>query len=144
MREDKTQPAVAGPVELVLGPLPPLPPKRVINRHLPTGVALHGYNADDMRAYAAAAVAAERERWESAIGAVMPLDFKFWHENATAERPEVAAWCIVNARKQSDLAWMQIDAARARSEGPNAQVTGAVRRPVDLAVMGPVPKREDR
>lgn len=27
---------------------------------------------------------------------------------------------------------------------PNAQVTGAVRRPVDLAVMGPVPKREDR
>ena len=26
---------------------------------------------------------------------------------------------------------------------PNAQVTGAVRRPVDLAVMGPVPKRED-
>lgn len=27
---------------------------------------------------------------------------------------------------------------------PNAQVTGAVRRPVDLAVMGPVPKREER
>jgi hypothetical protein len=42
--------------------LPPLPPQRVLDRHLPTGVALYGYNADDLRAYAAASVAAERER----------------------------------------------------------------------------------
>ena len=49
------------------GELPPLPPKRVINRHLPTGVALHGYNADDMRAYAGAAVAAARARSETAV-----------------------------------------------------------------------------
>lgn len=44
------------------GELPPLPPKRVINRHLPTGIALHGYNAEDMRAYAGAAVAAALEQ----------------------------------------------------------------------------------
>lgn len=94
--------------------LPALPPLPAGFR--PAGYTTNLYTAEQMRAYAAAAAAAERARWESAIGAVMPLDFKSWHENATAERPEVAAWCIVNARKQSDLAWMQIEVARARSE----------------------------
>ena len=55
------------------GELPPLPPKRVINRHLPTGVALHGYNADDMRAYAAAAVAAARARSETAVAVLRQI-----------------------------------------------------------------------
>ena len=44
------------------------------------------------------AVAAERERWESALGAVMPADFKGWHQNSTMERPAVAAWVIRNLR----------------------------------------------
>lgn len=62
------------------GELPPLPPQRVINRHLPTGVALHGYAADDMRAYAVAAVAAERERWAircEALAAAEPRNHKW-------------------------------------------------------------------
>lgn len=42
--------------------LGPLPPTRVLDRHLPTGIALHGYNAEDMRAYGAQERAAERER----------------------------------------------------------------------------------
>ena len=45
-----------------------------------------------------AAVAAERERWESALGAVMPADFKDWHQNSAMERPAVAAWVIRNLR----------------------------------------------
>ena len=44
-------------------------------------------------------VAAERERWESAIGAEMPADFKDWHQNSTTERPTVAAWVIRNLRE---------------------------------------------
>ena len=45
-----------------------------------------------------AAMAAERERWESALGAVMPADFKDWHQNSAMERPAVAAWVIRNLR----------------------------------------------
>lgn len=45
-----------------------------------------------------AAVAAERERWESALGAVMPADFKDWHQNSAMERPAVAAWVIRTLR----------------------------------------------
>lgn len=47
---------------------------------------------------AVAAVAAERERWEAALGAVMPADFKDWHQNSAMERPAVAAWVIRNLR----------------------------------------------
>lgn len=46
----------------------------------------------------------ERERWESALSAVMPADFKDWHQNSPAERPEVAAWVITNLRQRLDEA----------------------------------------
>jgi hypothetical protein len=42
--------------------LPPMPRQRVLDTHLPTNTAMYGYSAEDMRAYAAAAVAAEAER----------------------------------------------------------------------------------
>jgi hypothetical protein len=42
--------------------LPALPAKVPVDKHLPTGVLLYGWTADQMRDYAAAAVAAERER----------------------------------------------------------------------------------
>jgi hypothetical protein len=59
--EDETKPAAdAGPVDLALGPLP-----EVVRR------ADHHYNSEGLagavRAYAAAAVAAERERWEGIV-----------------------------------------------------------------------------
>lgn len=57
-----------------------------------------------------AAVAAERERWEAPIGAVMPFDFKQWHDSPD-ERPATAAWSISNAREHADIAWI-ISAAR--------------------------------
>ncbi len=56
------------------------------------------YSEDQMLTYAAREVAAERKRWESALGAVMPADFKDWHQNSAAERPAVAAWVIRNLR----------------------------------------------
>ncbi len=40
----------------------PLPPQSVLTRHIDTGIAIHGYTADQMRAYASQEVAAERER----------------------------------------------------------------------------------
>lgn len=58
-----------------------------------------------------AAVAAERGRWERALGAEMPADFKSWHQNAASERPEVAAWVIRNLREREALAWHTVDAA---------------------------------
>lgn len=42
--------------------LPPLPEMSQIDKHLPTGIVIRGYNAADMRAYAAACVERERER----------------------------------------------------------------------------------
>ena len=48
------------------------------------------------------AEARERERWETAIGAVMPPDFKDWHANSPSERPSVAAWVISNLRERED------------------------------------------
>lgn len=96
-----------------LGPLPhvPPPPFAVFDEF--------GRRADDRVhayaiAYATAAVAIEQERWESAIGAEMPADFKDWHQNAASERPDVAAWVIRNLREREALAW---------SEGPNAEVS---------------------
>lgn len=53
------------------------------------------------------AVAAERKRWEKALGAEMPADFKCWHQNAASERPEVAAWVIRNLREREALAWSE-------------------------------------
>ena len=53
-----------------------LPPPRVLDRHIPTGIALHGYSAEDMRAYAAKLVAAERERSDGDREGPDPLG---WH-----------------------------------------------------------------
>lgn len=66
------------------------------------------------QACAASGVAAERERWERALGAEMPADFKCWRQNAASERPEVAAWVIRNLREREALAWRD---ALAWSEG---------------------------
>lgn len=38
-----------------------LPPQQVIDRHLPTGIAIYGYNAESMRAFRAEGEAATRE-----------------------------------------------------------------------------------
>ena len=65
-------------------------------------------------------VAAERERWESAIGAEMPAGFKDWHQNSTTERPTVAAWVIRNLRER------EAEASAAERERWRAWVEEAV------------------
>lgn len=42
------------------GALPPLPPKDVVDTHLPTGVRIYGYTAEQMQGYARAALAARQ------------------------------------------------------------------------------------
>jgi len=41
-----------------------------------------------------------RADYETKLSAVMPADFKDWHENNRNEWPEVAAWVITNPREQ--------------------------------------------
>lgn len=61
-----------------------------------------------------AAVAAANARWECALGAVMPADFKCWHQNAKSELPEIAAGVIENLRQKEADAWEQSAAAVAK------------------------------
>lgn len=43
------------------------------------------------------------------LTAVMPADFKDWHQNAPAELPEVAAWVIENLRNRCEEAEANLD-----------------------------------
>ena len=38
--------------------------------------------------------------YETRLSAVMPIDFKDWHQNSKAEWPEVAAWVISSQRER--------------------------------------------
>ncbi|WP_286068846.1 hypothetical protein [Stenotrophomonas sp. 57] len=51
-----TEPSPGGQGEA----LPPLPPKDVVDTHLPTGVRIYGYTAEQMQGYARAALAARQ------------------------------------------------------------------------------------
>ena len=94
------------------------------------------YSADQMRDIREAAVAAANARWESALGAVMPADFKCWHQNAKSELPEIAAGVIENLRQRESDAWEQMAAAVAKErerfagvkEYLTAAATGAMSR----------------
>ncbi len=61
---------------------------------------------DDLRA--------EAERWRTKVGAVMPADFKCWHQNSPAEWPEVTAHTITALRADRDAVYAE--AARLRAE----------------------------
>lgn len=41
-------------------------------------------------------------KWETTLTAVMPADFKDWHQNSKAEWPEIAALVITNLREHID------------------------------------------
>lgn len=56
--------------------------------------------------------AAERcAAYDAKLTAVMPPDFKDWHENDKSEWPETAAWCITNWRERCAAAEAQAKAA---------------------------------
>jgi hypothetical protein len=41
-----------------------------------------------------------RADYDTRLSAVMPADFKDWHEGSRSEWPELAAWVITNLREQ--------------------------------------------
>jgi uncharacterized protein YodC (DUF2158 family) len=48
---------------------------------------------------------AELANWHKELSAVMPTDFKDWHQNSKAEWPLVARQVIENLREREKLAW---------------------------------------
>lgn len=49
------------------------------------------------------------EQWEAALTAVMPADFKDWHQNSRWEWPEIAAGVIRNLRHREGEAWAIVE-----------------------------------
>ena len=47
--------------------------------------------------------------YDEKLSAVIPLDFKDWHQNSKDERPEVARWVIENLRKDSEWCYEVMD-----------------------------------
>jgi hypothetical protein len=60
----------------------PLPPQSVLTRHIDTGIAIHGYTAEQMRWYAAQEVTAELERWEGLARQALEVMEHYRSENA--------------------------------------------------------------
>jgi len=53
---------------------------------------------------------AERlQKYDEELSAVIPLDFKDWHQNSKDERPEVARWVIENLRKDREWCYEVMD-----------------------------------
>lgn len=112
--------------------LPPLPTEELFfTEDLGLGDTAHhtGYTADQMRDYARAAMAAATpapatadhatvEQWEAALTAVMPSDFKDWHQNSRREWPNIAAHVIGNLRQREDEAWATVERLTATAPAP--------------------------
>jgi len=47
--------------------------------------------------------------YDEKLSAVIPLDFKDWHQNSKDERPEVARWVIENLRKDREWCYEVMD-----------------------------------
>ena len=70
-------------------------------------------------AAAVAALQSQAERitsYETLLSAVMPPDFKDWHQNSQAEWPAVAAWVITNLRERLNELEQAYDAKCAELE----------------------------
>ena len=74
----------------------------------------------DVRATPAPAPAdhATVEQWEAALTAVMPSDFKDWHQNSRREWPNIAAHVIGNLRQREDEAWATVERLTATAPAP--------------------------
>jgi len=64
----------------------------------------------------------EVDKWRATLTAIMPADFKDWHQNAPAEWPDIAAWVITNAREQCDAAEGLADIAIAERDALRGRV----------------------
>lgn len=57
---------------------------------------------DVLKAALVGELEAQLRKWETTLTAVMPADFKDWHQNSKAEWPDIAALVITNLRKHID------------------------------------------
>ena len=64
-------------------------------------------------------VAAERERWRSAIEPEIPADMKDWHQNSPDEWPEVAAAVLRSRREDAEMALEMLAEWQARERPGN-------------------------
>lgn len=69
--------------------------------------------------------------YETELSAVMPPDFKDWHENARSEWPQVAAWVIRNQREHAAADHARIEQLEARIAELEEQLTARDAEPLD-------------
>ena len=66
---------------------------------------------------------AERlQKYDEELSAVIPLDFKDWHQNSKDERPEVARWVIENLRKDREWCYEVMDKQALKIEELEEQI----------------------
>ena len=71
---------------------------------------------------AALRLRAQLDDYETRLSAVMPQDFKDWHQNSKLEHPEVAAHVITNLREHLHEANLTEDFLRAQLEAKDARI----------------------
>ena len=98
LAEPKPEPADGELAELVEG-----------LRLISDGMNAIGHESDSWFVACAATLLERLDRYDQALSAVMPPDFKDWWENSKDEWPDVAAGVIENLRKREELAWEQLD-----------------------------------
>lgn len=57
----------------------------------------------------------ELSTWETELSAVMPLDFKDWHQNVKSEWPKIAASVITSLRERETFAFAAMERAQLAS-----------------------------
>jgi hypothetical protein len=76
---------------------------------------------------------AERlEKYDTLLTAVMPADFKDWHENSKNEWPEIAAHVITNLRSQRDDLQAENEALRVSNDKLVQEVGESIADKADL------------
>lgn len=84
----------------------------------------HAAQALEREAYTDQVTAAELKRlhdYDTRLTAVMPADFKDWHENSRNEWPEIAADVITSLRERENEAWKEAERLFALADKWNAE-----------------------
>ena len=82
---------------------PPLPAKKIVDRHTPTGIAIYGWTEKQMREYANAAVLQERERCLAIFDLTMnDLNQTAKIENVFPPAKELIAWLSKRAKRSAN------------------------------------------
>lgn len=97
--------------------------EHILEQHEGTRTALEASEAEAKKLQALFNARSQLTRlaqYDDKLSAVMPSDYKDWHENSRSEWPEVAAHAITNLRKQRDQAENELEINRAKVAGLEA------------------------